>query len=165
MMQLQKKPNQWSCSIAAFAMACDVPIHDFMSMVGHDGSEVVFPELPEPMCRRGFHVQELIQVALAFNKTVTPFELIPAIQSTPYPGCTPRIITIESDSRRVMFNLLVNTFRGVLTGRGIRCHHAVAFDNGQVFDPDGAIYPFSFRECERRRFFAQCVWIVHPLNS
>ena len=142
----------------------DLPSQELASFIGHDGSEIVFPELPEPMCRRGFHHQELIEAALNIGFTVTPFELIPALQSTPVAGATPKVVTIDSPGRHQMFSIIVGAYRGVLTGRGHRCHHAVAFDHGQIFDPDGSIYAFSFSECERRRFIAQCVWIVHPFG-
>lgn len=164
-MRLLKKPNPWGCSITSFAMALDVSVETLQSYIGHDGSEIVFPELPEPMCRRGFHQQELIFAALNLGWTVTPFELVPAIQSTPVAGFTPKVITLDSEDRRLMFAIMVRAFRGVLTGLGSRCHHAVAFDRGAVYDPDGATYSFSFPECERRRFIAQCVWLVRPLGA
>ena len=66
----------------AFAMALDMPVADLLAAIGHDGSEIVFPSLPEPLCRRCFHVQELIQVALSRGLAVTPVELFPVLQPT-----------------------------------------------------------------------------------
>ena len=64
-MELQQRPEPWMCMPLAFAMALDMPVADLLAAIGHDGSEIVFPSLPEPLCRRCFHIQELIQVALS----------------------------------------------------------------------------------------------------
>ena len=63
-MELQHRPEPWMCMPLAFAMALDMPVADLLAAIGHDGSEIVFPSLPEPLCRRCFHIQELIQVCL-----------------------------------------------------------------------------------------------------
>lgn len=54
----------WGCVINSFAYAADIPIQDLLDKVGHDGSQVVFPTLPEPFNRRGFSVGELTRVLL-----------------------------------------------------------------------------------------------------
>ena len=66
----------------AFAMALDMPVADLLAAIGHDGSEIAFPSLPEPLCRRCFHIQELVQVALARGFAATPVELFPVLQPT-----------------------------------------------------------------------------------
>ena len=38
-----------------------------IELYGHDGSEILWPELSEPLKRRGFHWQETIQVCLSQN--------------------------------------------------------------------------------------------------
>ena len=81
-MELQQRPEPWMCMPLAFAMALDMPVADLLAAIGHDGSEIVFPSLPEPLCRRCFHVQELIQVALSRGLAVTPVELFPVLQPT-----------------------------------------------------------------------------------
>lgn len=60
-MHLIKQPNNWSCLLTAFSMASYTPIERLIEDIGHDGSEVVWPELPEPYNRRGFHTEEFIQ--------------------------------------------------------------------------------------------------------
>ena len=165
-MRLITKPNQWSCILAAFAMAMDVSVEELVSVIEHDGSEIVFPGLSEPMCRRGFHVQELIHAALWYDLSVTPYELVPAIQSTPLPDIrTPNWFAINDPRRKRNFEIIVERHQGVITGRGFRCNHAVAFEKGQIFDPDGRTYPFSFQQCESLGFYAQCVWLVLPIES
>lgn len=165
-MRLITKPNPWSCILSAFAMALDVSNEDLIELLRHDGSETIFPGLPEPACRRGFHIQELIHVAIYLNKTVTPYELVPAIAPTPLMDfSTARWHAIGSTHRKVFFEQLINWERGVITGRTPTTNHAVAFDKRVIYDPDGRQFPFSFEACEKRNFFAQCVWLVARKGS
>lgn len=154
------KPNRWSCILAAFAMALDESIEGLARFIGHDGSKIAFPDLPDPMCRQGFHVQELVHASLLLHKTVTPFELFPVTKATLGDGA----FVITHRARKVMFQKLIDNFRGVITGMGRACSHAVAFDRGRVYDPDPGTIPFSFSfdACEARGFIAKCVWLVQP---
>lgn len=155
------KPNKWSCEITAYAMATNKPISEFIRLIGHNGSEVIWPSLQEPMCRRGFHHQELIMASMLLGFTVTPFELIPASMPTPaieYTNGKPFLI--DTTMRRDMFLRLLDNRRGVLTGRCRVSHHAVTFFKGLIIDPDGDTYPFSFKACEDRGFYPSCLWIV-----
>lgn len=163
-MRLIKKPNRWSCILTAFAMTLDLSNEDLTSLVGHDGSQIIFANLPEPACRRGFHIQELIHAAICLTRTVTPYELVPAIAPT---GYNPALLghSIGSTYRKAFFEHLIDTERGVITGRTLTTNHAVAFEQGTIYDPDGRQFPFSFDSCERRGFFAQCVWLVAPKGS
>lgn len=80
-MNFQRQPNTWSCSVASAAMVMDEPVQDLIMRIGHDGSEIVFPDLPEPMCRAGFASQEIVDAALAAGWSMTPIEAKP--QCTP----------------------------------------------------------------------------------
>jgi len=154
-MDLIRKTNGWSCILEAFAMAMGTTTEELIREIGHDGSLVLDETLHDPLGRRGFHVQELIQAAIHAGKSVTPFELIPAIL-LPSGGTLP----IRDIGRGVIFNHLVASSRGVLTGRSRSTPHAVAFDRGKVYDSAGYVYDFSFLNCEQRGFFAQCAWLV-----
>ena len=70
-MRLQTKPERWQCLVTSFAMALDMLVADVMREIGHDGGQVLWPDMPEPMCRRGFHPQELIDVCRAHGYAVT----------------------------------------------------------------------------------------------
>jgi hypothetical protein len=63
-MKIQKQPNRWSCLPTAFAIALDVDVNLFIKHIGHDGSEFIWPEMPEPMRRRAFHIQECLDIAM-----------------------------------------------------------------------------------------------------
>jgi hypothetical protein len=171
-MELQIKPNRWSCTPTAFAMVLGVPVSHLLEWTGHDGSEVLFPDLPEPAHRRGHHIQELIEVCLWLGYSVTPIELFPQIAATPqrtgglvFPDHRAEVVIFgnspEVNWRR--FNLTISSGRGVITGMGHNCGHAVAYDCGTIYDPDGRQYEFSRESCEQRGFYAQCAWELNRL--
>ena len=133
--KLQQKPNSWSCIASAFAMAIDIPTADFFGIVGHDGSQIVFPTLPDPMSRRGLHIQECINACLALGYTVTPVELFPVIRATP-PRDEEIVVLFGGDESAnwQRFEHTIQNSAGVLEGVGRQCHHAVAYDHGTIFD-------------------------------
>lgn len=155
----------------SFAMALDVAVDYLMTVIGHDGSAIQFVGLPEPGCRRGHHIQECIEVCLRRGFSVTPVELFPAIRPTPQPLPPPGTsgsLTIHCD-HPVMFGDTWNgnwsrfvhhleTSRGVITGQGRATGHAVAYDHGRIYDPDGREYDYSREACEARGFFTQYLW-------
>ena len=57
-MKLITQENRYSCVVCAFAMASARSVNDLIVSVGHDGSEIMFPDSDHPW--RGFHVQEMI---------------------------------------------------------------------------------------------------------
>lgn len=159
-MLIQTKPNKWSCMATAFAMVLDLPVAEFFRELGHDGSQVIHPELSDPAGRRGVHVQECLYVALNHGRSVTPVELVPQILT-----CKQRLISVayhnslEGNWRR--FETLIRTTQGVVTGRARAYSHAMAYDRGHVYDPDtGGAFPYSRDQCEQQGFYTQCLWIV-----
>lgn len=157
-MELQSKPERWTCLPVAFAIVLDMPVADVLLAAGHDGSEIVFPGLPEPVCRRGFHIQELIDVALARGFAVTPVELFPLLQ--PVEGSLLQHTIAYRNGNWRRFEETIAQSRGVITGAGFRCGHAVAYDHGHLFDPDGLVYNYSRLACEAHRFYTHCAWRI-----
>lgn len=155
MITKQTKPNKWSCLPTSFAMAVGDSIEDFIKEIGHDGSKIVNDLLGDPMCRQGFHIQECIWVVLnTYGYTVTPIEMYPT--SIYDDGGTRVIHRVEG------FNQMIQQERGILTGIGRKCHHAVAFDRGMIFDPDPGVdpYPYSLEAAKVRGFYGNTAWIV-----
>ena len=150
MNKLQIKPNRWSCSVTALAMTLETPVQQIIDEIGHDGSQIVYPDLPEPMCHRGFHSQELIHIAWQHGFNVTPFELFPSIR--PAMGQYDSIIVEYVDNWHRFISLIKNEM-GILEGTGRRCRHAVHFRRGEIRDPDGHQYTYSRESCEKRGFF------------
>lgn len=55
---------RWECAAASTAMLCGATIQEVIDFCGHDGSDVVLPNLPTPMCHRGFAMEEMVDFAL-----------------------------------------------------------------------------------------------------
>ena len=147
----------------AFAMALDMPVADLLAAIGHDGSEIIFPSLPDPLCRRCFHVQELIQVALARGLAVTPVELFPVLQPTEAGPFHKTVLYPDNNWRR--FEETIRASLGVIAGTGARLGHTVAYDHGRIYDPRGPIYDYSRLACEAHQFYTRCAWRIDPIGE
>jgi hypothetical protein len=134
----------------AFAIAYGCPVENLIKSIGHDGSEIVWPRYFEPMRRRGFHIQEIIHVLYQLGTTVTAIEAYSRL--APTESVQPRLI----DNTEI-FERIVRTTRGVLTGNTARCGHAVAFDGGIICDPRGYVYRFD----DNSDFTANCAWVLN----
>jgi hypothetical protein len=143
-------------------MALDMPIADLLAAIGHDGSEIVFPNLSEPLCRRCFHIQEPIQVALARGFAVTPVELFPVLQPT---EGGPHKTVLYADNNWRRFEETIRASRGVIDGRGVRFGHVVAYDHGRICDPKGSVYDYSRLACEAHQFYTRCAWRIDPVGE
>lgn len=142
-------------------MVLDISTADFFGLVGHDGSQIAFPKLPDPMARRGLHIQECIAACVKLGYAVTPVELFPVMRATlPHEGDVVVLFGDDESANWRRFEQTIQTSTGVLEGIGRRCRHAVAYDHGTVFDPDGDEYPYSRSACQSRRFIVRCAWVV-----
>lgn len=120
-----RQPNSWTCVPTAFAIVTGLSLQEIFDRVGHDGSEIVWPTLPEPLCRRSFCVQE---VAQALRPEWACMPMHEAIRLGPN---MEHLLEVKLD-----FNIT----RGVIMGQGIRYRHAVAYIDGKIIDPKGAVY-------------------------
>jgi hypothetical protein len=158
-MLIQTKPNSWSCIATAFAIVLEMPVSEFFEKLGHDGSQKV-ADLPDPGGRRGIHAQECIFVAQQLGRAVTPVELFPVIRV----HNQSEIPVLYHDNVMLnweRFENLISTTKGVVTGRGPVYGHAMAYDRGQLFDPDcGGNAAYSRQHCAQQGFYTQCLWIV-----
>lgn len=164
-MKLQIKPNPWSCIGTAFAVVLDIPVADLFGIIGHDGSQIAFPALPDPIARRGFHIQECIAVCLKLGYAITPVELFPVIRGTP--PADQNVVVLFGDDESAnwqRFEQTIQSSTGILEGVGRRSLHAVAYDRGTLFDPDGDQYVYSRPTCESRGFHPRRAWRVDHLS-
>lgn len=145
--KLIKQPNKWSCTACAFAMACGVRLEEFIKQVGHDGSEVLFPDLPEPLCRRGFATPECIRVCLNWGLTVTPIDF--------KPRCTPDGKNYHTLNHTNFANQMMGRFQGVIQGMGCRNYHTVGWDGTQIYDPSLGIY-----KLDSDNFKPEIFWLI-----
>ncbi|GAH02488.1 unnamed protein product [marine sediment metagenome] len=58
-------------------MVLDCEIKELIQHIGHDGSEIIAPHLKPPGCYKGFHDQEIIDVALLRGYSMTLIETLP----------------------------------------------------------------------------------------
>lgn len=145
-MKLQASPNWWSCLPTAFAIALDTPVRQLFAEIGHDGSELVFPQLEEPYSRRAFSPQELIDPCLRRGYCPLLVEAVP-IYGDFEKGQLMEVSFPELYGDRLARYML--RFIGVLTGEKDNNPHAVAWDRTSCYDPNGLIYSskdFSIRE-------------------
>ena len=133
-MNLQRQPTRWSCLPTAFAMVLNLPIEDVILIIGHDGSDILFPNQEEPYCRRSFHIQELIDVSLKHGYSVTEILL------NSYLEVMNETVDVQEFGADRIEDYLQN-YTGVLIGReGTRIPHAVAWDGIDILDPNGTVY-------------------------
>lgn len=139
MLSPQITPSPWSCLPTAFAMVLNVPIHDLIGQIGHDGSKIIesFKELPEPYCRCSFHIQELIDCCLEYGYAVIPIEALPV--SSPKEGYGYLPFTSHQADLRFYKHLMGR--RGVITGISVTSiPHAIAWDCTIGLDPKNGQY-------------------------
>ena len=128
-MKLIKQPNNWSCTATAVAMLLDCEIKDIFNWVGHDGSAIIFPDLPDPSCRKGIHIQEII-------------DIVPLVPIEYEPWQTPNgedEFLVFTDYKDRFYNHLFGN-PGLLVGVAKDHWHTVAWNGSLVYDPNGTIY-------------------------
>lgn len=121
--------NSWSCSITALANLLDVPVAEIIRQIGHDGSEVLWPYMPEPQCRRGFHPRELLEVALYYNTHFVAFEADPQIGHT-----VESAVSIYPDARDRFYEKLTD-YDGLLYGQAGDTRHWWTVKNSEIWCP------------------------------
>lgn len=140
-MNLQKQPNHWSCNLASMAMVLDVHYRELIEEIGHDGSEILYPDLPEPLCRRGFHMQELIDCAVTRFFTCSEIQIRPVGTPDGLAGHEHEIDFKISHEERFKKYLDLG-YNALLYGMTRKCYHCVAWewDTKLIHDPNGRVY-------------------------
>lgn len=139
-MKLVTSPTVWGCSAAALAMVLDKDYDSIIKEIGHDGSKIVNPELQSPGCYKGFHMQELIEVAIDQGYAVTPIEVLPVQTAMGDDEHVVEFPQYRDHARRLQYHL--NRVSGIIIGKLEKYWHAVAWNGERVFDPRGQAYPF-----------------------
>jgi len=144
-LQKQIQPSRWTCLPTAFAMVMDVPVASLMVILGRDDD-------------RGFHVQELLGIAMALGRDFTPFEAAPDMDRAQCWDCEGKgwlagvpCTKCGATGFELLPALVLPTFSGLLTCRsgvlvGRRCDtgkdHAVAWCHvtQKILDPERGVY-------------------------
>ena len=126
------QPNSWSSLPCAFASIVKKDVGDVFDFLGHDGSEIIFPTLRDPFCRRGFHIQEMYSWCLWQNYCVSTFTTHIGFQPTEGHSVVYPSTRIEE---------YVHHYFGVFTGQlPDGSLHSIAWDGQRAMDPsDGMI--------------------------
>ena len=141
-MKLITQPNSWSCTVAAAAMVFDCTIQEIIDQIGHDGRAVVHSHLKTPGCYKGFHIQEIVDVAVIFFEcSMTKIETAPV--QTP-DGKSEFEITkwgLFSNNEKRLEHYL-SRGNGLIVGKAREYHHTVAwnYETWQIYDPQGRVY-------------------------
>lgn len=132
-------PNKWSCLPAAFATVIGVSFEDMLDILGHDGSEIVYPDLPEPFNRRAFIGPEFVNALYPEGYLVSTFEF------NPLSVCdeTHAFKIVGTQTLEEYFEMILADSVGVIGGLSkiSDTPHAVAWEGTRILDPLGFIYP------------------------
>jgi hypothetical protein len=172
-MKAQQNPNLWSCLPTAFAIALDKPVNDVITALGRDGSEIIFAGLPEPLCRKGFHPQELIKYCLMQNLAVTRVELFPtATPGGPVTDIQIGNIHLYNTGTFDWFYSNMFNSNGVVECRtNLGFGHAMAYegkgDHAIIHDP-GKCVSFEFNninDSEKRDRYIFALWRLESMKN
>jgi hypothetical protein len=133
----QSAPNWWSCLPTAFAIVLDMPVRDLIFAIGHDGSQIVFPQFEEPYCRRAFHVQELIDPCMECGFALVIVEAVPILSG---PDFTSLQDVQLKGGNGVRLARYMHSYKGVLCGeREGHKAHAVGWDRESYYETNGTV--------------------------
>jgi len=121
------KKYQPQCMLYSFAMAMDIEPDSIINLLGHNGTDKVFP-FPAPKCYRGFHISEMVYTCFHFGFTCYEFPKNLMLGQTPESA---QVIIPPYDIGTLLLN-----HSGVIMNE----KHAWAWDRKVVYDPDGPIW-------------------------
>ena len=135
-MKLQRSPISHTCLATSFAMVLGVDAQDLIDCIGSNPHEILWPQLEEPQCFRGHHIQELIDQCYLRGYSVTEIQAMPRFGAL---GCTETHLLFDQKQamRRIQNRVSDNTC--VITSET----HAVACDGKIIYDPKGTMYPIA----------------------
>lgn len=124
---IMSKPQ---CLLYSAAMALDLDVEDITTILGHDA-------LPP----NGVHIQEIQTIACRLGKHFYPVEVIPASLVGNPPTIHP-LYEICGTEYSVRFMAMIHGTKGIMIGQNKKGNeHAVAYQDGVIFDPVGRKYP------------------------
>ena len=88
--------------------------------------------------------------------------MFPVLRATPDGA---EHVVAYPDDNWVRFTRVIEHSRGVIEGVGRRCGHAVAYEHGHIFDPDGYEYDYSREACQQRGFLTQHLWRIDRIGG
>ncbi len=133
--------NAWSCGVVSLAMLLKKSVPEIIKLIGHDGSEVCWPdETHEGKRVRGFGVQELKDAA--FSQGIALLE-IHACPAHTQPSGQGELLIYKDFEKRLDYYMSQGP--GLIFGYySPDMPHMVYWDGKMVHDPkDGSTYGFN----------------------
>lgn len=140
-----------NCLLYAAAMVLDANPDDICAAVGHDGTQIWWPDEVGTRRRRSHHPQELIDYAALLGLTFIEIEAIPRIG---WSSKDAKPIFKEPEKR---FENWLRGRRAILLVISGLLNHAVAWDGKEVFDPKGYKGNISDYEIETAYILAKLI--------
>lgn len=149
-MILLKQPNDWSCGLTSLSMLLGIREEILIKKIGHDGSEIILPELGNrPAAHRGFVLDELQDVCISRGYCLAQINASPTLDS--------RSVYTEEDADKRLQHQMTNN-PGLIEGAySLDRPHMVAWDGTRVFDPSGPKC-YSIEDRSVQRISILCFW-------
>lgn len=143
------------CLLYSAAMLLNTEPSILIQELGHDGMKVWWPQYDDHRKYRGHSMQEMIDIFLKRNKTLTPIQTFP--MQAPDGQCIEAKPTFEEYAAR--FYAHISGKPAILIGKTNRGNgHAWAWSGFKVYDPRGQMYninDLAIREA----------WLMHSIKS
>jgi hypothetical protein len=140
-MKMILQSNRWDCVPTAFAMCLDVLPLDIYEYIGHDGSEIIWPELEEPYRRRSFHIDEMIDFCMGLSYAPVFIDREPIM--SPMVDLEKTFLPYRKEFSENRWNNYLKYHDAVLLGfTKSDKPHAVAWSHHDqlIYDPEGFRY-------------------------
>lgn len=125
------------CVLYAAAMVLNEDPEILQYEIGHDGLGIQYPNLSEPACLKGFHIQEILDCFLKRGYGLMLVELMPRSGVQDHSDLWHTIF--EEDKAVDRFCKIIDGKEAILIGQNPEtgANHAYAWDGNKVFDPIG----------------------------
>lgn len=131
-LQVQKGPH---CLLYAAATILDMPPDALRTEIGYSGNEEWWPEAKFPASIRSFHIQEINDCFMKRGLSLSLIERFPRMAPAGLENQW-KLMDAEEKLEERFQKCLQQNMKAILLGlkpSGLR--HAVAFENGIVYDP------------------------------
>ena len=153
---IKQADGSGQCMLASAAMVLDTTVDILINEIGHDGTEICWPDEPAPRNQRGYHIQEILDCFLSRGVSMYRVDGYPLLHVV---GCTPRPVYPDAEAR---FVRLIEGRRAMIYGTVLRGAHMVAWDGSRVYDPSGSGHDDFEQLCHG--FSIECAY-VHSLPA
>lgn len=136
---------------AAFAMATETLPKEIYEFCGHDGSDIIWPDLGDPFRRRAFHIDEMLDFAI--SRCYYPVCLMPVPATRPFVDVVPHHLYRPELAERRIHNYLMLKDAVLMGYTKDGKRHAVAWSKEEqmIFDPQG--FKISIEEFEIEQIY------------